>query len=53
MIVIIDDLVEVAKPQWMELEVDGVLIKIPFSPQLKNSEDAHKTLVAMSKSIKH
>jgi putative heme iron utilization protein len=38
-------------PDVMELEVDGKLIKISFDHTLTDSEDAHRTLVAMLKSI--
>ena len=35
----------------MELEVDEQRVQIPFDHQLIDSEDAHKTLVAMLRSI--
>ena len=36
---------------FIELEVDDEIIKIPFDHTLKNSEDAHKTLVKMLQAI--
>ncbi len=38
-------------PVLMKLEVDGLLVQISFNHKLKNSEDAHKTLVSMLKEI--
>ncbi len=35
----------------MELEVDGKLVEIPFDHTLTDSEDAHRSLVAMLKAI--
>ncbi len=35
----------------MELEVDGQSIQIPFDHALTDSEDAHKTLVAMLRAM--
>ena len=35
----------------MELEIDGNCVQIPFNHNLTDSEDAHKTLVAMIKAI--
>ena len=35
----------------MELEVDGQAIQIPFDHALTDSEDAHKTLVAMLRAM--
>ena len=35
----------------LELKVDQKIIQIPFDHTLKDSEDAHKTLVKMLKSI--
>ncbi len=35
----------------MELEVDGLPIHISFDHKLRDSEDAHQTLVSMLKSI--
>ena len=39
-------------PTAMKLEIDGVTLEIPFKKKLLDSEDAHKTLVAMFKRIK-
>ena len=36
---------------YLELEVDKKFIKINFDHSLKDSEDAHKTLVAMVRSL--
>jgi hypothetical protein len=38
-------------PQAMTLEVDGAPVEVPFDPWLTDSEDAHRTLVAMLRSI--
>ena len=38
-------------PTAMELEVDEVLVSIPFYHTLKDSEDAHRTLVDMLKKL--
>ena len=38
-------------PDLMELNVDGKQIKINFDHTLADSEDAHRTLVAMLKAI--
>ena len=38
-------------PTKMELAVDGDVINISFDHTLTDSEDAHKTLVAMLRSI--
>ena len=35
----------------MILEVDGAILNIPFDHQLIDSEDAHKTLIKMLKSM--
>ena len=35
----------------MMLEVDGATIRIPFDHKLTDSEDAHRTLVAMLRSM--
>ncbi len=35
----------------MELEVDGQSIQIPFDHALTDSEDAHKTLIAMLRAM--
>lgn len=34
-------------PEAMELEVDGERVRIAFDHRLSDSEDAHRTLVAM------
>ncbi|MAI96526.1 MAG: heme iron utilization protein [Synechococcus sp. MED650] len=39
------------KPQAMELEVDGALVSISFDHTLTDSEDAHRTLVAMLRAM--
>ena len=39
------------KESFMELEVDGLTVKISFDHSIVNSEDAHKTLVSMSKNL--
>ena len=36
-------------PSQMELEVNGKFLAIPFDHELKDSEDAHQTLVSMIK----
>ena len=38
-------------PQSMTLEVDGASVEVPFDHPLTDSEDAHRTLVAMLRSI--
>ncbi|MFM7269048.1 MAG: DUF2470 domain-containing protein [Cyanobium sp.] len=35
----------------MRLEVDGVAVEIPFDHSLTDSEDAHRTLVTMLRSL--
>ena len=35
----------------MMLEVDGATVRIPFDHKLTDSEDAHRTLVAMLRSM--
>ena len=35
----------------MVLEVDGATVRIPFDHKLTDSEDAHRTLVAMLRSM--
>jgi putative heme iron utilization protein len=37
-------------PEAMELEVDGARLKVSFEHTLSDSEDAHRTLVAMLRS---
>ncbi|BEV36101.1 DUF2470 domain-containing protein [Synechococcus sp. M16CYN] len=36
---------------YMTLEVDGSTLQIPFDHTLKDSEDAHRTLVAMLRAM--
>ena len=38
-------------PEAMELNVDGATISVPFDHPLTDSEDAHRTLVAMLRAI--
>lgn len=38
-------------PKAMELEVDGGNLSVPFDHVLTDSEDAHRTLVAMLKAL--
>ncbi len=38
-------------PEAMRLEVDGAVVEIPFDHTLTDSEDAHRTLVAMLRSL--
>ncbi|EDY38451.1 conserved hypothetical protein [Cyanobium sp. PCC 7001] len=38
-------------PDAMELEVDGATIRVPFDHTLGDSEDAHRTLVAMLRAL--
>ncbi|GCE64436.1 hypothetical protein OMCYN_00346 [cyanobiont of Ornithocercus magnificus] len=38
-------------PKAMDLDVDGRTIIIPFDHELSDSEDAHRTLVAMLRSV--
>ena len=37
----------------MELEVDGEAVAVPFDHSLSDSEDAHRTLVAMLRALPH
>ena len=37
--------------QWMDLDVDGQPLRIAFDHTLQDSEDAHRTLVAMLRAI--
>jgi putative heme iron utilization protein len=39
------------RPDAMELEVDGAKLEIRFDHELSDSEDAHRTLVAMLRSM--
>jgi len=38
-------------PEAMELEVDGQPVLVPFDHPLSDSEDAHRTLVAMLRAM--
>ena len=38
-------------PEAMELEVDGQPVLVPFDHVLSDSEDAHRTLVAMLRAM--
>ena len=37
--------------EWMDLDVDGQRLRIAFDHPLEDSEDAHRTLVAMLRAI--
>ena len=39
------------EPHAMCLEVDGASVEVPFDHTLTDSEDAHRTLVAMLRSL--
>ncbi|MBM5823404.1 MAG: DUF2470 domain-containing protein [Cyanobacteria bacterium K_Offshore_surface_m2_011] len=39
------------EPHAMRLEVDGAPVEVPFDHALTDSEDAHRTLVAMLRSL--
>ncbi|MBW4530952.1 MAG: DUF2470 domain-containing protein [Aphanothece saxicola GSE-SYN-MK-01-06B] len=39
------------EPEAMRLEVDGTPVEVPFDHALTDSEDAHRTLVAMLRSL--
>ena len=39
------------RPDAMELVVDGASVEIPFDHTLTDSEDAHRTLVAMLRAM--
>ncbi|MEB3185556.1 MAG: DUF2470 domain-containing protein [Cyanobacteriota bacterium] len=39
------------KPEAMELEVDGACLNVAFDHTLSDSEDAHRTLVAMLRAM--
>jgi putative heme iron utilization protein len=39
------------RPEAMDLEVDGNTVTIPFDHPLSDSEDAHRTLVAMLRAL--
>ena len=38
-------------PEAMRLEVDGASVEVPFDHTLSDSEDAHRTLVAMLRAM--
>jgi hypothetical protein len=38
-------------PEVMRLEVDGTSLDVPFDHVLSDSEDAHRTLVAMLRAM--
>ena len=38
-------------PEAMRLEVDGTPVEVPFDHCLSDSEDAHRTLVAMLRAL--
>ena len=38
-------------PEGMRLEVDGAVLEVPFDHTLTDSEDAHRTLVAMLRAM--
>lgn len=38
-------------PEAMQLEVDGESVAVPFDHPLSDSEDAHRTLVAMLRAM--
>ncbi|MFZ0407805.1 MAG: DUF2470 domain-containing protein [Cyanobium sp.] len=38
-------------PEAMRLEVDGSAVEVPFDHTLSDSEDAHRTLVSMLRSL--
>ncbi|MCP9929119.1 DUF2470 domain-containing protein [Cyanobium sp. CH-040] len=39
------------EPEAMRLEVDGQPLSVPFDHSLSDSEDAHRTLVAMLRAL--
>jgi putative heme iron utilization protein len=39
------------KPHAMELEVDGARVEVAFDHSLSDSEDAHRTLVGMLRTL--
>jgi putative heme iron utilization protein len=39
------------RPEAMELEVDGARLEVAFDHTLSDSEDAHRTLVAMLRAM--
>ena len=38
-------------PEAMHLEVDGTTVTVPFDHPLRDSEDAHRTMVAMLRDL--
>jgi putative heme iron utilization protein len=38
-------------PEAMRLEVDGTPVEVPFDHTIRDSEDAHRTLVAMLRAL--
>jgi putative heme iron utilization protein len=38
-------------PEAMELDVEGAAVQVPFDHRLSDSEDAHRTLVAMLRAL--
>jgi hypothetical protein len=38
-------------PEAMRLEVDGNTVEVPFDHTLSDSDDAHRTLVSMLRSL--
>ena len=38
-------------PEAMTLDVDGAPVQVPFDHTLSDSEDAHRTLVAMLRAM--
>jgi hypothetical protein len=39
------------RPEAMELEVDGATVQVAFDHTLSDSEDAHRTLVALLRAM--
>jgi putative heme iron utilization protein len=39
------------RPEAMDLQVDGATVTVPFDHSLSDSEDAHRTLVAMLRAL--
>lgn len=39
------------RPEAMDLRVDGATVTVPFDHNLSDSEDAHRTLVAMLRAL--
>ena len=39
------------RPEGMELSADGETLQVPFDHTLSDSEDAHRTLVAMLRAL--